>query len=977
MRQTRFTFIPFFLFCLCSSVSFGQLGITLDIEKPKPYEDRVLRSEKSDQKKFNIPRRFFQNTVTHYNYFFNANNKLNEVIELAKAVHQDDFSKLLPFYNYSLEATSANSIQLDSIILKSQSGIVLHDLRNDWIDNMYLLWGAAYYLRQDFDSANLTFQFINYAFADKEKDGYYRYIGSRMDGNEATQISTEEDRNLKDRLLSRPPSRNDAFIWQIRTHIAMGEFTPATSLIEALKLDPGFPERLEKDLQEVQALWFYKQGIWDSAAHYLSITLDNARNKQEKARWEFLTAQLYELSGDLSEAENYYEKAISRTTNPVLEIYARLNVIRTNRDSSVNNIDKNISELSRMVKRDKYQDYRDIIYFMAAQMEMERNDPDAAYALLLMGTRYNNGNDGLQNKAYLQLAQMAFDKRLYRQAYNFYDSLKLNDPALTDLEKINDRKFILGQLAGHIEVIERQDSLQLITNLPVTEREEHIKKLVKQIRKEQGLKDNIDFPSTGSVTVNSSPDIFEQVKGDWYFYNNTLRTRGAVDFKNRWGNRPNADNWRRSSAVGTTSNIANNQVPGNSPVTAASTAPSAEVTYESLLNNLPLTEETLKLSNDSIQNAMFATGSIYLNSFEDCNSMTNIYQTLQQRFPGFTKMDEVLFNLYFCYQKNGNTTEAAQVKQQLTAKYPKSKLTSIAITGQDPTSKSNNPDATVAYEKIYDQFIEGRFSEALASKKIADSMYGEGFWSPQQMYIESVYYIREREDSTAVTILNKINSRYPGTDLAQKAKTMVDVLSRRSQIEEELRNLQIERPAEDTFTVTEVFRVTRPEDQDSVITKPIDKPKEVAPQITATRMDSVITKPVITTTTAGYSFNAQQPHMAMIILNKVDPVFVNEARTAMFRYNREKYYNQTYDLTIIPLNSEVQVLVIGPFTNAKAALDYVELARPVTSTQIMSWLKADKYKYYLISQQNLEFLKTDLDINKYTQFLDQHLPGIF
>src|SRR5690606_967175 len=212
MRQNRYIIFIFFFFCVCSSSSLGQLGISFDIKKPKPYEDRVLRAEKSDQKKFNVPRRFLQNTVTHYNFFFNANNKLNEVLEQAKAVHQDDYSQLISFYNYDLDATAANTIQLDSIIIKSQTGIVLHDLRNDWIDNLYLLWGAAYYMRKDFDSANRTFQFINYAFAEKEKDGYYKYIGSRMDGNEATQISTEEDRNVKDRLFSQPPSRNDAFI---------------------------------------------------------------------------------------------------------------------------------------------------------------------------------------------------------------------------------------------------------------------------------------------------------------------------------------------------------------------------------------------------------------------------------------------------------------------------------------------------------------------------------------------------------------------------------------------------------------------------------------------------------------------------------------------------------------------------------------------------------------------------------------------
>src|SRR5690606_39194440 len=253
---------------------------------------------------------------------------------------------------------------------------------------------------------------------------------------------------------------------------------------------------------------------------------------------------------------------------------------------------------------------------------------------------------------------------------------------------------------------------------------------------------------------------------------------------------------------------------------------------------------------------------------------------------------------------------------------------------------------------------------------------GQGYWTPQQMYIESVYYIRERQDSTALDILNKINTRYPGTALADKAKTMIDVLGRRSQIEEELRNLQVERPPEDTFTVTEVFRVIRPDQQDVVTTKPTEQPKEVEKKIMAPSIDSVVTKPVITAA-PGYYYDAMKPHMAMLILNKVDPVFLNEAKTAMTRYNREKYYNRSLELTLIPLDKENQVLVIGPFEDAKAAVNYVDMARPITSTQIMPWLKAEKYKYSIISQPNLEYLKTDMDVNKYKLFLEQHLPGIF
>jgi hypothetical protein len=68
---------------LFASVAFAQPGSELDIEKDKPkkYEERKLKSEKTGEKKFSAPKRFIQNGVTRFNYYFNAKNKLNTVLE--------------------------------------------------------------------------------------------------------------------------------------------------------------------------------------------------------------------------------------------------------------------------------------------------------------------------------------------------------------------------------------------------------------------------------------------------------------------------------------------------------------------------------------------------------------------------------------------------------------------------------------------------------------------------------------------------------------------------------------------------------------------------------------------------------------------------------------------------------------------------------------------------------------------------------
>ncbi|MBK8139842.1 MAG: hypothetical protein IPK57_01675 [Chitinophagaceae bacterium] len=977
MRPTRYTITAIFFLILfqASFPAFSQLGFDLNIKKPKEYEERVLRSEKSDQKKFTVPRRFIQNTVTHYNYTFNANNKLNEVLERAKTAFVDDFSKLLPFYNYSLDVTIRDSIQLDSITYKASSGIALHDLRNDWVDNLYLLWGAAYYLQKEFDSAYQMFQFMNYAFAPKEKDGYYKTIGSSRDGNSALSIATKEKNSIPRRLFSEPPSRNDAFIWQIRNFLAQDQFPEAASLIVTLRNDPVFPKRLFNDLHEVQAYWFYKQNMWDSAATHLEQALSNATNQQERARWEYLAGQLFELAGNYKDAEKNYGRAISRTTDPILEIYARLSTIRSNKDGGEKSIEKNVAELLKMARRDKYTDYRDIIYYMAAQMQLEGNNVESAMALLLKSTQTASNNPGQRNKAFLQLAELSFNRKEYRSSYNYYDSLQIDDPSIENPEEISSRKKSLEVIVTNLETIERQDSLQRIAALPEDERRDFVKKIVRQIRKQQGLKDEQPLTS-GLPPLNNQPPttLFPtgDSKGEWYFYNATSRSRGQAEFKAKWGNRPNSDNWRRSAAL-LNSKLAQqtSQQQGDNSKTSGDA--SSGTSYEDLYAKLPVTPEQLQQSNDSIQKAMLALGKAYIQGIEDCQAGTTTLEQLRNRFPEFMPMEEVLFNLYYCYNKNGETEKAAAISKLMKEKYIDSDLTTIVTTGKNPRDASANTEATKTYEKIYDLFIEGNFNEAISQKKIADSVYGKNFWTPQLLYIEAVYYIKQREDSTAKNVLNSIISQFANTPLANKATGLLDVLSRRAQIEEELRNLVVTRNDDSNTTrpVTTVIPAKPAPKPDSITTKP---PTVVVPVKPVA--DSINNKPALKVI-PPYAFKTTDKYYVVLVLDKVDPVFSNEAKNAFFRYNRETYYKKTYTVELFQLDDDNRLMLMSSFNDAQDAVNYVEKTRPKTATEIIPWLKGGKYTFTIITESNLQLLKTSKDVEAYKIFLEQHLPGKF
>lgn len=1011
----------------------AQTGFELDIKKPEPYENRELKAEKTGQKKFTLRRRIFQNTYTHYNYFFNASNRLNEVIDRAKESHKEEYADLLPFYNYSLETTAQQKAELDSVIYKSKTGIVMHDLRNDWIDDMYLLWGAAYFLQKEFDSAHQMFQFINYAFAEKENDGYYKYIGSRLDGGSAQSIVTKEDDKLLKRIISDPPSRNNAFIWQIRTLIEANAIMEAGSLIATLKNDPNFPERLNASLEEVQAYWFYKQQRWDSSATHLTAALDNAKNKQERARWEYLAGQLFERSGQAELAKEWFSKAINNTTDPVLDIYARLNLIRINKEGGDDYVDKNIAELAKMARREKYVDYRDVIYFMMAQIELERNNHAVAQDYLQKGAKYVNNNTTSRNRTYLNLADVSYNQKKYAIAASYYDSIQVEELPPDEEQRINTRKNTLNRLVNNLNTLTHQDSLQRIATLPEEERTNYLKKLARQLRRQHGLKEDETVSSTMAQTVTNQSDPFQtETKGEWYFYNKASRDRGATTFKQVWGNRPNTDNWRRGSSV---LEELRATVPENTrgvPATGIDLTPGT-ITYQTLLQGLPLTPAQINISNDSIKNALLAAGNIYLNEIEDYLSAIQAYEELRKRFPDHPNMSEVLFHLYYAYQKSGDGAKAEESKRLLLQNFPASRHASIITSGVDPLSKQPSAEVTKTYESIYDMFIEGRFEEAKVAKYIADSMYKTNYWSPQLLYIESVYHIRQNDDSTASQILNTLIQQGPESAMAAKATTLLDVLSRRQQIEEELRNLQIERPQEEVATTGEPSQpisqappvvtdtseaVTKsiiprrdkvaqkpvvaqkdtlvqkppvakkdlvvveppPIQQDTLAIKPTDtivtkvpeQPKEIVKNEAPVRRDTSAAKPALTKPSAyGFTYDAEAPHFAVVILNKVDNIFGNEARNAFNRFSKESYMNQAPAVQLMPLDAENKLLIIGSFSNILQAADYIQRAKPIANTQIVPWLKAEKYTFTVISESNLNILKTNPNLENYNKFLKQ------
>jgi len=168
---------------------------------------------------------------------------------------------------------------------------------------------------------------------------------------------------------------------------------------------------------------------------------------------------------------------------------------------------------------------------------------------------------------------------------------------------------------------------------------------------------------------------------------------------------------------------------------------------------------------------------------------------------------------------------------------------------------------------------------------------------------------------------------------------------------------------------------------DTTSFKPAPMVDTAAKKIDQPKIDNKVTQPIVDTAskkpvTIPFAYNPNTIYSVMVVLNKVDGIFASETKNSFDTYNRRAFPRPfTYESVI--LTGEARILLIKAFSNAQAAMDYIQKVKPATPTQILSWLKPEKYSFSIISDANLELLKANPDIDAYKRFLEQNLPGKF
>ena len=703
----------------------------------------LLISPSCSTKKKSWVNRQYHNTTAKYNGYFNGNESIKDGLKKLHANHIDDYTTTISvFPTGDLKTAQKTNSYMDKAIQKGSIVIQRHSMKIKgteyckWIDDNYLMVGKAYFYKGDFEEAIKTFSFIINEYSKNE-------------------------------------IRFEAALWLVRGYVEKGDFTSAESVLEELLKDKKFPNKLDKELAVVAADFYVQKKDFTTATTELLNATELIKSKINKVRLNYILAQIYQYSNNYSLAQKHYELVLKSNPEYEMAFNAKMSLARS-LESGNPDTKKMKEKLFKMTKDDKNKEYLDQIYYTIAEMEINNGDTLSAienYTLSAVNSVENNSQKAL---SFLALGKIYFEKGSYKLASANYDStIFYMDNDFRLYEEASARHLILTDLVSNINIVEMQDSLQMLAKLPKSEQSAVIGTIIqaefekeRRAAEDQSLKQQMMYES-GRNGGREEQFGSNTSGGQWYFYNPATLSFGMSEFRKKWGTRKLEDDWmRKDKKISTNFEIDSTSTDSISVESQNTKDPNY------YLNQLPKTKEDFENSDSQIKEALYQLGVIYKEALNKIDLSTDNFGAIFTRFPTDEQYAALaLYNVYINYLETNNP-KATNSKETLLSKYPNS-IYAKMIVDHNYTSEilSKKDLAELNYQEIFLLYKENVFDQVLVkTENISDEKYKN-----KLLLLRALSFIQKEEMDRATTILNNISEE--DEKVSQEAKYILDAIN--------------------------------------------------------------------------------------------------------------------------------------------------------------------------------------------------------
>lgn len=887
--------------------------------------------------------RGMQNLTARYNYIYNSKVLLiNHQQELTET-YIDNYGQILPVYlgpeiDNNEVSTSLNLKPMDDIIKKAQT-IILEKSYSNYTDDAYILLGKANYFNGNYFNAA----------------EYFDYTAKTYKGNVSSYL--------------------EALNWKARSLMQLKRISEANKVLDTLEsILPSIKKksRLSEPFATLAQMCIYLDNS-AAAISYLKDAIKAGPGTENRIRWTYILAQLYEKQKNYPDALTNYRKVVK--SNAPFEMYfnANLNQIKLRTLEGGPQKANKQNQLLALLKDDKNLDYNDQVYFQIAETHAADEEYTEALKYYQLSIQKSTTNQYQKGLSYLKIADLNFKVfKDYLKAKSYYDStvntLPKNYPGYELILKKNQN---LQYLTYRYQIISTEDTLQSIAKLPETSRAEKIQLLANPVVATVQTANTNSASATG-YQPNYSRNNTNQFQSAFYFSNPAAIAIGFSDFKRKWGNRKLENNWRqsiRTSAQETSQDIASNINTTTDDAEAIQAVKDPQSLIKQYTDSLPVTPELLAKSNQKIINAYYEIASFYLQELNSPNEAAEVYQQLLNRFPKNNHLAATYYSL-FLINKGIDEPKSIDFKNRVLKDFPSSIYAKIIL---DPSFslKQSELETTVnkQYNDVFDQYLKKDFNSVINHVNEISKGNTNSFLAPQFAYLKAIAIGRTSKVDALLKAFSSITEQFPDDQLITPL-----VKGNAAYINDHLADFQ----KRDTALID--FDPNEPPYFGSVRSTPVIVKAQAAVPIQKTDQTVKQAEPVAVpapqqtspdaskapTVKVDGPFSTATSTVYYFVIDVADAsLTLSSSRFGIGQFNRGNYAGSSLKHQLKEFDND-QLIYVGNFSNFDDAKTYASGITPQLK-QIMK-VPVNIYTSFIISKDNFDKLTSKTLLDKYIEF---------
>lgn len=684
---------------------------------------------------------------TKFNTLYNGNIAFEEGRVTLNDGYRDDYWEILPIERLEV----SGEVKLDSednnpnFLLaeeKATKAIQRHSMdikdeeRNPQTDEAFLLLGKARYFDERYIPALEAFNYILNKYAQSDK-------------------------------------LNEASIWREKVNIRLENEELAIKNLKRLMKYEVLKDQEYADARAMLAQAYINLNVPDTAIQQLKVASYYTRQNAEKGRYYYIIGQLYGQLGHKDSANYAYDKVIelNRKSPRVYMINAELQKIR-NIEITSDNQQEVLEYLTELEENRENRPFLDKIFRQVAEFHLEQGSDSLAVVYFNKSLRATQNMPKLNALNYENLAEFNFDRNEYKVAGAYYDSVLPNlDENTKKFRTVKKKLDNLADVIKYEDIVQYTDSIIRLYELPIDDRiayfEGHIQEL--KIAREEALKKEKEKITAGFAAFAKSKGGKEN-KGKFYFYNVTSLGYGQNEFKNRWGNRELADDWRWSNkAVARAS-----EATGEAVADASNDADLTEDEKFSLdfyMDRVPTDAAVVDSLRTERNFANYQLGLIYKEKFKENLLAAGKLENVLESGPEERLILPSKYNLYKIYEMEGSPL-TANMKADIIANHPDSRYAEILLNPQAVLADdSDSPDKR--YEALYKKFNDQEFLQVITAAEENINRFTGDAIVPKFEMLKANAIGRLQGFEPFKEALNYVALTYPNNPEGKKAEQMI------------------------------------------------------------------------------------------------------------------------------------------------------------------------------------------------------------